>query len=317
MLNNKTDSKIRFQSRAFKTRLKKAQGFKRQAPKSPNFAFGKFLTAIPMPVKLSTLGLAMIFSATFFWPGIFYVRNVKINGLNEEQTSKVKAALAEYFLKPSLLPKNNLLTLSGEDLKKTLQSSENNILTVVSIKKYFPNSLEVSVLPKSGKFLLSEKTGTSFIISNDLSLKRASEEKNTGNLIKINYESDENFEDTAYYSDSKILDLISSLNARLKNTANLDTDYFALNSQQPGEIKAVQKNGSAYIFSREQDIAATVERLNLLLNSIDPKDEKRLAYIDMTVKNRGYVCLKNTPCANPAILTQISTTTASTTSAVK
>lgn len=130
---------------------------------------------------------------------------------------------------------------------------------------------------------------------------------------RINLLNDQGLQPGGKYPNPEQLAAITFLTQSLPDLTQDQIDYYELADTEQSEIAVYAKNGPRYLFDYKDNLQDTVDKLHLLLTSIAPKDLKNLYYVDMTIDNRGYVCLKGTPCAGTQPVLGSSTSTATST----
>lgn len=305
----KIDSKIRFQGQNFKRQLRQARGFKRTPGQNQN---NQLIGKIPSILKIFVPILAAIFIYLVYLPSPFTIKKITIAGLDEKHSQKAKILMAEYFLQPSPLPQDSLLWVSKQKLESYLKKNDSDILELKTLKKRFPGELALDFAQKTPLFIISSPSDN-FIIFNDTSLRAISATSSLNlPLIKIN--TTEELSDGSLYKNSGQLNAFQILKDKLGPLTGMQIERFDVDNSEQTLVKTYLTSGAIFIFDYTSDLPSVLEKLHLLLTSIDPKDAANLAYIDMSIKNRSYVCLKNLPCANlKPIPAENSTSTATST----
>lgn len=319
MLRNKNtrkfDSKIRFQNRSFRRQLDQARSYRRSPVTDTSRE----------PSMLSLLGLGTIKARLIFFalvslviylawvPNFLSVKNITITGLDDSKTLNARSVLAQYFTKEQLWPQNNLLMLSTKQLSAFLLKNDSDILNIKSISKQFPNKLTITLEQRRQKYLLQAPEG-SFILSNDGLLQQYTGIAASSSLPEVKIISDGIVSDGGHYSNQEQLAAFDLLENNLPGIINSPINYLEVQDDKQPDIDAYTQTGTKYLFDDKENLSEVLNKLHILLTSIDPKDEANLAYVDMRINNRGYVCLLNTPCAAPKpIVAGDSTTTATST----
>jgi cell division septal protein FtsQ len=315
-MNLPKDSKIRFQRRAFKQQLREARVYKRDPLKNQRTASSNILKILGggSPLAKLAIGFTLILAIYLVYvPNFLYVKNIEIAGLDSRNAQDVKFLLAQYFASQKFFPKNNILLLPKKDLTSYLLSGDKDLLKV-SLNRKFPQTLKISAELRKNQYLITVQQGQ-FVVSNDglVTLAENSSSTSGSALTLIKIRDDIALQVNLPYPNQQQLEAVAFLNSRLPEKINDSINYFELQNFKQTDIIAVTEGGYKIFLDSNTDLSDTLNKLHLLLISIAPQDVKRLFYIDMRVKNRGYVCLKGTPCAVSQPIVNTSTSTASST----
>jgi hypothetical protein len=309
------DSRVRFQHQAFKRQLRQARQHKRVPPKSQGPASANILKILGKGSPWAKFGfsLAVALLAYFIYiPNFLYVKNVEISGLDQKNSQDIKFLLAQYFAGQKFFPKNNSVILPAKALASYLLSADKNLLKV-NIDKQLPGTLKISGELRKNEFLISSPEGR-FTVSND-GLVSADSASSTAEaaLTIIKIRDNAPMEPGSPYPNQQQLEAAAFLAGQLQEKINARTDYFEVQNFKQTDITAATKDGYRLMLDYGGDLPDTLNKLRLLFNSIAPQDLKRLAYVDMRIKNRGYVCLKGASCAVSPPVVKTATSTASST----
>ncbi len=311
----KTDSKIRFQRRAFKQQLKQARGYKRPAFDTQERASGLF-SILRTKAAAITAVVIIVFVYFAYVPNPFFIKKINITGLNLRQDNTLRSVLEAYFSQGRLSAQNNLLLLNKNALAKFILARDADLLAVNKLVTRLPATLEISVQPRQNIFFLTAPEGE-FIVSNDglISAQENSTSTASTTLLHIEILGSNLISSGSKFGNENQLNAIRELREKLPDVSGRIVKSFSILNFKDMDITVNFTDGAKIIFDYTNNLTDTLNKLRLLLNSIAPEDNKRLAYIDMRVKNRGYVCLKGTACAAPQtpIINNTATTTASST----
>ncbi|MDE2312364.1 MAG: hypothetical protein KGJ93_04750 [Patescibacteria group bacterium] len=309
------DYYARFQGRAFRQRLQQARGYKRksfadQPAQQQNFKV--LLRLAPLWVWLTLFVATLAAVWLIYLPSPLAIKNVSVLGLNPKSSQNAKILLAQFMNQKSLWPQNNWLTFSASKASDYLLKNDSAILKIDFIHKRFPSSLEITAQPRQVKFLISSPNDQ-FFASNDYLLSSV-KTPITSDLIKVNFIANNKLTVGQTYNNLKQLEAIGMLQELLPGLTGQGIDHYEISDYTEPNVAAVTQNNYKIYFDSGADLSVVAQQLGLLLNSIAPQDLKNLAYVDMTVPNRGYVCLKNTVCsATPPDIILTATSTASST----
>ena len=125
------DSRIRFQNSWFRHKLEQARGYKRAKRITPMGSGGILLSKIGLGSwfsRFATLLVFLILIYLVFIPNVFFVKNISVNGSQDDENAVIKNLANSYLSKTLPWPQKNLILLSKNGLKNFL------------IKNYFKNS---------------------------------------------------------------------------------------------------------------------------------------------------------------------------------
>lgn len=317
---NKTlkDSRVRFQHQAFKKQLRQARNYKRENRPSQDETQRKLWTTIglgPLWARLVCGLVVLIALYAVYVPNPLDIKHLEISGISGPQADIIENLVTQYFTSQKLWPQNNYLTLAPSKLKRYLLSESKNIYQITQIKKKFPATLAISLEPRLETYLITSPEGN-FIAANDLFINRLTNATTTDllGLTQIKILGTLGLEPETYLKNYQQIQAIDQLQKLLPNATADSPDYYQITDFEQPDITVQMKSGWRILFDYKSDLPLTVQKLHLLLSSIDPKDSKRLYYIDMRIKNRGYICLKNTPCASLPASVPVTASTSTATS---
>ena len=303
-------TKARYQNLVFKKRLKEASSFRRPVRRMPQNKWEFFLSKIGLGTWLSkAIALAIIFLGIYFIyiPNPLFVKNIAIIGLNNAQQQKLSRDIYSYLHQNKIWPQGNLLLLSKKKLQNWLLK-KTEIYKVNKIAKDFPNTLNLEVQPRLEKFLV-EYGDKQFIVSNDGLILNEVQGTTTQNslLEKIKLVTS-----SGLPAQPKLLpdDVVGEINLLQKNLPGIIGQQLAYMKYKADDYSLIAVTASDYkiLFEVEQGFQENIDHLKLLFSQISPSDRSRLYSVDLRIKNRGYVCYKNTPCAAETVLNQASST---------
>ena len=311
MFNNKKDSRVRFQHRQFKRQLQDARDYKRPVYQTRQTAWQIFFSKIRLgTIRAKIFLIAAIVLAIYlaYIPNFFIIKEIQINGttaaLQAETTDNVKT----FLKKNTLSAQHNLLLLSKNRLAYYLLQNNKTIYRVSGIEKKLPNRLIVNLQPRVAQYLL-EADNKNFIVSNDGlvlgELELAATSTENSQLIPFKISQDLDSPPFQNIFGENLLQKLQTLNQQLQPITNARIKSFAAGRLDEPDLDVYLDAGYKILFDSKSDLNLTLERLKILLPQISPADVKKLYYLDMRIKNRGYVCFKNTVCAveNPPTAT--------------
>lgn len=311
-------NKIKYQNQNFRQKLKQARGYKRPYKKIPETKVEFFLSMFHLDTFLGKTVAVIVFLALIYIiyiPNFLRIKTVEILGISEVNKPLILKSIEEYFSLNPFIPKRNFLFFSKRGLKNFLAEKNTLVEKVLEINKDFPNKIVIQISERYNKFIL-QNTNSSYIVSNDgLIVKQLSSEdlnnlstSTLQSLLTLNIK-----QNNAFYENQKATndDFFENLN-QILNKANSElqnpiTQISIENFEHPNfEVKT--KKNYTIKFDINSDIQKTFEHLALLLKDIGEDRINGVKYIDMRIKDRGYVCYKDALCASDALPEKASTT---------
>lgn len=303
---NKT--KIRFQNPNFRRKLQEARDYKRYYKKIPETKMGIFLAFLHLDSifgKTIAFMIFLLFIYFIYAPNFLTVKRVEISGADANAKPTVEADIKEYFKSSRFWPQSNLLLLSKKNLSIYLISKNKAVTQVAYIGKDFPSNLSVKIEQRYDKFLLKNPNGA-YVLSNDgfvdkqLALENLSSTNTPySGLIPILSEKDEQLyqgqrpQDEEYFKNLNQILSLSEKDGR-KITA------IEIESFEHANVSANFFEGYQIKFDVNSDLPKIFSQLRLLLKQAGEGRISGVKYIDMRVKDRGYVCYKEALCAQEA-----------------
>lgn len=293
---------MRFQNIEFRKSLKTAREYKRNAKTISQTPWAIFLRSVGLKSNLSRLLLVAALILTLYllyFPNFLTVRSIQVEGVETTVAESVHDTVTDYFRQGRLTARQNLLLTSKTGLTEYLLQNNQKILQVIAIKKKFPATLVIQLIPRTDSYL-GEYGGQKFILSNDgLVTKKLADNEvaTTTNLTLLKLP--EGIQPTIgqrYLAQNYMFSL-----EKIKNEApgilNSPIDSFAFFDFHTADVAAQTAIGFEVYFDLKADAQRTLQELRLVLKEFSATDQKRLSYIDLRFKNKGFVCFKNQPCA--------------------
>lgn len=308
------DSRVRFQHRQFKRQLQDARDYKRPVYQTRQTAWQIFSSKIGLGTTRTKIFLIIIIALAIYLayiPNFLTIKNIQISGatanLQAETTDNVKA----FFKKNALSGQHNLLLLSKNRLADYLLQNNKNISRVNDIRKKFPNQLIINLQPRIAQYLV-EANNKSFIVANDGLILEETELVATSStdsqLIPFTISQDLNGRPFQNMFGENLLQTLQTLNQQLSQITSSRIKSFVAAGLDEPDLAVYLDAGYKILFDSKSDLDLTLGRLKILLSQISPADIKKLYYLDMRIKNRGYACFKNTACAVESSTTATTTT---------
>jgi len=247
-------------------------------------------------------------------PNIFFVKNINVVGVEAEAKANLLNSVSSFLKQKLPWPQQNLILLSKENLKNHILKNNSQIMEVVSIKRDFPNSLEVGVLPRVDQLVLQTKNAT-YVVSNDGQVTKQLDvyaSSSAPNLALLKVDEEKNLAQGQQVMSMEKVNFISIANRSFAKIVNSKSAYFEATNLQTPEITVYFENNVKLFLDLNSDVHDALSRLKLLASNLSDADFSRLFYIDLRYKNKGYLCYKGTPCvADINLLNNASSTPAS------
>lgn len=312
-------NKIKYQNPQFKRKLQAARGYRRQIKQIPSSKLGIFLAFLRLDSAMAKIFLfisLVLLIYLVYAPNLFTIKNIYIKGAYGEAAESIKQSINDYLSSRSFLPQNNLLLISKKGLTDYLISKNLLIKKIISIKKDFPSSLNVEIDERFDKFLLKNARGI-YAISNDGLITRQMNLDGLNAtptadsvLIGINSNEDKIYLEGQRVSDSSYFENLNEiLNKAQSELQNPITGIILENFERP-DLEVRTQSGFVIKFDTNSDLQKTFWRLKLLLKEVGEARINGVKYIDIRIKDRGYICYKDAPCAREQTIQTASSTPA-------
>ncbi len=313
----KIDPKIKYQNLAFKKRLQKAKNFKRSVRRFPETKWQIFLARCglnSLTSKLVVFACFVVLIYTIYIPNFLEFKQIILEGSALNNKTEILSTVNSYLNSRHFWPQRNLLLLSKKGLADYLTKNNDSILRVTNVKRTFPNTLTIKIDPRLEQFLVTAGQAK-FIVSNDgLVLKKISPQDLTGtstlysNLIKINLSTDKDYGLYQNIASEDWLNEVKDIkNGLTKQIGSTPADFKITDFNDP-DLIANMPAGYKILFDASSDMLQELNEYKVVWNNLSLDQKNRLYYIDLRIKNRGYVCYKNTECAKETIINPATTT---------
>lgn len=307
------DRKTRFQQVAFKRELDKARGFKREARHESKYAWftwKRFWVGVGF---ISIIGVAFY---SLCLPNFLFIKAVAVSGQGADAAG-VEVSVNRFLDEKVFyaFPRRNMLFLNTEHLQRYLIENNPAVYQISNVKKkVFSRTLELTVSPRTNRYILETSLGQLYIASNDgkvVGIKPP--ESPETDLVKIRVDREPQIGEK-YFSDEqlsafsaiherffpllklgfKLIDASGSTRPDLVNRGiTLSPQEFIVETQPVPERKQVS---FMVFFDSRSDIALALDNLRLLLNNTASERLQQLAYVDMRFRGKSFICLLNAPC---------------------
>ncbi len=308
----KIDSKIRFHRPSFQRQLQSARTYKRNPASNSTKSWTGFLSKFKLNSWLSkiiTVGVCFLLIYLIYIPNFLFIKHIKIIGAGQETQNITHGLINSYLQKIWPWPQKNVLLLSKTGLANFLLKNNTKILSIHSVQTELPSTLIVDVLPRVDRLLL-QKQDSYFTISNDgivsqIIYPNASGTLPSGlSLVKLT-ETQDVIIGQQFLSPEQV-GYIFRLRQELPQAARSEITYFDLTGNKT-TLTAHLKKGNKILFDLGSNLEKILPRLTLLLSQYSDSDLSAIAYVDLRYQDRGYLCLKNAPCAKQTTIVGTST----------
>ena len=290
--------KFRYQNQNFKKSLGRARDYKRKSPHIPSTGEGVFLSKAGLgswAAKFFLFFLIFGFIYVVYVPNIFFIKNIQIVGLKIEDRQQLEKQVKSILEKKSLLPQNNLLFLSKQNLKNILGNQNVKIEKIVEVTKKFPNTLEIFVRPRYVNYVLNLEN-LNYLIAKDGTVMEIQSSSNTipAHLVTLEITQTANLVVGQNVLDNKLAQLLQKISADLSSNSNMKVTKFSLNPKNPLDLEVSLQQGFNIKIDTAGSWSENQKNLKALFTKLQPT--AKLAYIDLRVQDRAYVCYKNSAC---------------------
>lgn len=299
-------TKIRFQNPNFRRQLQQARGYKRSIKKIPSSNLGIFLAFLHLDglfAKITVFFVLLAAAYILFAPNFLAIKHIEILGVNKTAKVEIENSIKKFFPSKPFWPQGNLLLLSKNDLAQYLVSKSQQTSKVLKIDKDFPSKLIIEIEERFDKFLL-KNAQSQYLISNDglitkqLNLEGLSAAAASYSaLIDINLNEERKFFEKQRASDAGYFENLNEILRRTEVELQKPIVAIALENFERLDFEARAEGGVVIKFDINSDLQKIFEQLALLLKDIGEAKIKEVKYIDMRIKDRGYVCYKEAKCA--------------------
>lgn len=310
-------TKIRYQNPDFRRKLQQARDYKRLLKRIPQNKLGIFLASLGLASRLAQVVLFVVILGLVYFiyaPNVFTIKHVEIAGVDNPAKADIEINVNHFFESKFYWPQNNLLLLSKNNLNKYLLSQSKPVADIIKIEKKFPSGLRMEVKQRFDKYLLKNQENN-YILSNDgliskyLNLEDLSA-TNTSytNLIVIDLKEKRQFYENQKTADKNYFQDLDEIINLSENQINSEIVKFETENFEQPNISATTQAGLQIKFDVNSDLPNIFNHLRLLLKEVGGNKLREIKYIDMRIKDKGFVCYKNATCAKE---TSIPTATSS------
>ncbi len=318
----KLDPRVRFQNLNFTRRLQQAKRYQRSTRPVPETLIGRAMTAIGLDSLWSRLAVAACLLGLIYLtyiPNFLFIKNIDVTGMTDDGATSVRQTVQEFFASSRVpWPQQNTIFFRPARLASYLTAHNSQVWKVAGIDKKLFNRIVVRVNPKQERYAIGTPTGALVAFNDgtvarplDLGAATFSEAALPG-LIKFKLGpiappavGAKVFSPALVQALEQLIDGFGSqLQLSITYITPFDsgpTEAIAQLPLDPHELSVYtrKKSGSGdfrIIFDTRNDLGPVINQLKLLLGTFTPERLASLAYIDLRLPDRAYVCLVRTPC---------------------
>lgn len=310
-------NKIKYQNPNFRRKLNEARGYRRSIKKIPETKVGFFLAYVHLDSALAKVFLFLVFLTLIYLvyaPNFLTVKSIQINGVSAEAETSIKKTVADYLSSWGLVPKSNLLFTSKRGLSEYLSAKNISLEKVELIKKNFPNGLVIQAKERYNKFLLYSLNGV-YLLANDGMVKKqinpaeltASTTEYSG-LVTAKLNQSINLYENQKTADSGYFESLNEILYQSEHFLQNSVTEIKIEAFELPDLQVITRLGFAIKFDINSDLSRVFEQLKLLLKEVGEARINGVEYIDMRVKDRGYVCYRDALCAQETTVPKASST---------
>lgn len=336
-------SKVKYQSSQFRTKLARARTYQRNPAGWSKYA--RLFRSRQWSVRVGVcvlMGVALFIFAMYliFYPNWLHIRTVRIVGVRTALEQELRGQVERYLEQRTyFVPHKNILFLNESDLRSYILTVNPGVWRVEEIKKQWPHSLTVHVVPRDPTFRVTTQEAE-WLISNDgLTLPATQQHANTllvaanglpapelgkpylnGNLLATLTAVKKSFAAlTGLPQPTQVVlrPVVLDAPAPVVNGAPVATDSTTpaialstpiVSNLMPEEVEVVvppseSAAGFRVLLQTARTFDEVFRQLQVLISKQEPERLQRLAYIDMRFAGKAFICLQNTPCAKSVEIT--------------
>ncbi|MEK7617790.1 MAG: hypothetical protein AAB410_01475 [Patescibacteria group bacterium] len=299
-------NKIKYQNPNFRRKLNEARGYRRPIKKIPETKAEFFLAYFHLDgmfAKYSLLILLLALIYLIYAPNFLTVKTIQINGVSSEANASMQKTAGDYLSLRGFVPKSNLLFTSKRGLAEYLSAKNIFVEKVESIEKNFPSALVIQAKERYNKFLLYSLNGI-YLLSNDGIVRKqinsydinASTSTYSG-LLTIKLSQNKSLYENQKAADSDYFENLNEILYKSEHFLQNSATEIQIETLEHPDLQIITRFGFTIKFDINSDLNKVFEQLKLLQKEIGEARINGIKYIDMRVKDKGYVCYKDALCS--------------------
>lgn len=267
---------------------------RRSSVKKNNLTIEKFVYWVAL---LFFLGVTIY---VLFLSHFLSITNIKIAGTekidSEAVERAVSASLTGNYL--NILPKNNIILLKKDRIGRILMDNF-KLIEKLEIKKYFPDTLTISIKEKNPMLILSSG-GQEYVIDDlGVAYEKADFESDflrENKLLTLEDGGGRKISTKEETLSPDYIKFILDVKDRLKSYLDIGTSQTVKTSNiASGDITMETDDGWKINLNAEVGADKEVEMLKVVLdNKIEKEKRGELEYVDLRINNKVYYKFKNT-----------------------
>lgn len=248
-----------------------------------------------------------ILKSGFFWLGVgvaalaelllylivlspfLQIQEVRVEGNAEVSEDKIQGIISQdLWGKFLFFPTSSILLADTRSMRDDLLNTLVELETV-SIRRRFPNILDVSVREKRTVALWCEESGCLALDKNGTAFKRADPSQDFPVIDSLG-ETPGDIGETVVAEDALLAVLDFSREMRLRPLLGDEASVSSFGIVSENQIEASISEGWSIYFTKTQDLSWQIAKLQAVLeNKVSPEKRERLEYVDVRFGDQAYL----------------------------
>lgn len=300
-------NKIKYQNPHFRQKLQQARSYRREIKKIPSGFVEFFLAFLHLNTFLGKtaagIGLLLIIYIVYA-PNFLTIKTIEIHGSAEPVQATVLKSINEYLISNPLRPQRNFLLLSKNGLANFLTTKNYYVEKVLKIEKKFPDKIIVEIEERYDKFLLKTPENV-YVLTDDGLVSRELKNETADppttspptNLIPLSVKENRAFTKTQAAADAAYFEHLNRIINGINQSLATQVTEIRLENFARSDLEVETQKGFVVKFNITSDLDKVFKQLKPLLRDVGEARISAIKYIDMRIKDRGYVCFKDAACA--------------------
>lgn len=291
----KLEPRRRFGGREFRSKVKSAANYKRTFnPIRSGFTAAEFLKVGGKTKYLSFLFFAVLAYYLIISPR-FLVSEINVSGNKDVSAQRITDAVSSggksrWFL----IKKNNLVLLTQGRLNRLITQAIPTIKEVANVKRDWPNKISFEVVERNPGFVL-ESNNQYFLVDDEGTV--ISQVADPKGFLLVHDQITEDFALGEVMPNQKLATFVVSMSRQWNSKINVGITSVKFPGKSSSEVAFETTQGWSALFDTQRSVTSELEDLAVLLaKQVTAKDQPKLAYIDLRLDNRAYICFKQSVC---------------------
>jgi cell division septal protein FtsQ len=195
------------------------------------------------------------------------------------------------------IKKNNLILLGTGNVKKILTRRFPLIKDVVQTKRIWPNQLVIEVKERIPGFVI-ESDGKYFLIDEDGVV--FDQIMDPGEMLIVKDQEVEDFARGESLGNTRLAGFVLALSRQWDSKINTPIASIIFGGKNTPDVQVETLEGWSVMFDTQRPVVVQLNNLAVLLNkTITEQDRTHLAYIDLRLETKVFICYKEKPCGSP------------------